>query len=37
MGVALIAFIIWAVLIWRAYNGEEWEMPVAGGLARKMV
>ncbi len=36
MGVALITFVLWLALMWKAYNGEEWQAPVAGELARKM-
>ncbi len=31
------AFILWIVLLLKAYNGEEWEVPVAGEFARKLL
>lgn len=31
------SFVLWIVLMWRAYQGKEWETPVAGPLARKMI
>jgi uncharacterized membrane protein len=36
MGVALVTFVLWLALMWKAYSGEEWELPVAGELARKI-
>ena len=36
--VLLVAgFVLWVLLMWRAYQGREWEMPIAGGIARKMM
>ena len=37
MGLSIGTFILWVVLMVKAYQGEEWELPVAGGFARKMV
>jgi uncharacterized membrane protein len=37
MGLAVLTFVLWLLLMWKAYQGEEWELPVAGGFARKMV
>ena len=34
IGLLMIALSI--VLMWRAYLGKEWEVPVASGLARTM-
>ena len=34
MGVG--SFILWLVLMWRAYNGQEWEVPIAGQFARRI-
>lgn len=34
MGVG--SFILWLVLMWRAYNGQEWEVPIAGRFARRI-
>jgi uncharacterized membrane protein len=36
-GLAIGTFILWVLLMWKAYQGEEWELPVAGGFARKMM
>jgi len=30
-------FVLWLVLIYKAWQGEEWEVPVLGAYARKMV
>lgn len=30
-------FVIWVLQMWRAFRGEEWEMPVAGAYARKQL
>ena len=34
MGVG--SFILWLVLMWRAYHGQEWEVPLAGQFARRI-
>ena len=34
MGVG--SFILWLTLMWRAYNGQEWEVPIAGQFARRI-
>jgi uncharacterized membrane protein len=31
------SFVLWLVLMWRAFQGKEWEVPIAGGLARRLV
>jgi uncharacterized membrane protein len=36
-GLAVTTFVLWLVLMYRAYQGEEWELPVAGEMARKLV
>ncbi|MFN2564288.1 MAG: DUF4870 domain-containing protein [Gemmatimonadaceae bacterium] len=36
-GLALGTFVFWLLLMWRAYQREELELPVAGGIARRMV
>ena len=36
-GLALVTFVLWLALMWRALQGENWEFPVAGELAKKMV
>jgi uncharacterized membrane protein len=37
MGLAIGTFVLWVVLMVRAYQGEEWELPVAGELARRLI
>ncbi len=37
LGISVASFVLWLMLMWRAFNGAEWETPVAGPLARKMV
>ena len=32
----LFTFVLWVLLMWRAWNGREWEVPVAAGIARSM-
>lgn len=33
----IVGFIVWLVSIYKAYNGEEFELPVAGKLAKKQL
>ena len=35
MGIA--GFILWVLLMWKAFKGEEWELPVVGPFARKQL
>ena len=37
LGLGLLGFVLWLLLMWKAYNGIEWEAPIAGSFARKMV
>ena len=37
LGVSVASFVLWLMLMWKAYNGIEWESPIAGSLARKLV
>ena len=30
------SFVLWLMLMWRAWQGREWETPIAGALARKI-
>jgi uncharacterized membrane protein len=30
-------FILWLVLMWKAFQGEEWELPIVGPFARAQV
>ncbi len=33
----LAGFILWLFLMWKAFQGEEWELPVVGPFARKQL
>lgn len=35
--VLLISFILWLILIYKAWQGEEWEVPVLGKMARNLL
>jgi uncharacterized membrane protein len=37
LGVGCGGFIIWVLLMWKAYQGQEWELPVIGPMARKQL
>jgi uncharacterized membrane protein len=37
LGLSIGTFILWVLLLIKSYQGEEWELPVAGGFARRMV
>jgi uncharacterized membrane protein len=37
LGLSIGTFILWVLLMIKAYQGQEWELPVAGGFARKMM
>jgi uncharacterized membrane protein len=37
VGLFFATFVLWVLLMWRAYQGREWEAPIAGGIARKMI
>jgi uncharacterized membrane protein len=34
---SILAFVLWLVLIYKAWMGEEWEVPILGAYARKMM
>jgi len=36
-GLWLVSFVLWLFLMWQAYQGHEWEAPLAGAFARRMV
>lgn len=36
-GIKVIAFILWLVLMWKAYNGEKYHLPYFGKLAQKQL
>ncbi len=33
----LVSFILWLVLMWKAYNGEKYKLPYFGDLAQKQL
>ncbi|MBI4157513.1 DUF4870 domain-containing protein [Candidatus Woesebacteria bacterium] len=35
--VSLISFVLWILLIYKAWQGEEWEVPFFGKFARNLV
>ena len=37
VGLMFAGFVLWVLLMWRAYQGREWEVPIAGGIARNMM
>jgi len=34
---SMAAFVLWIVLMWKAFNGEEYELPYVGKIARDQV
>jgi uncharacterized membrane protein len=34
--VGIISFVLWLLMIYKAWMGEEWEVPVLGKFARRM-
>lgn len=37
VGMAVIGFALWLLLMWKAFQGEEWEVPVIGSFARQQI
>lgn len=35
--ISILSFVLWLLLIYKAWQGEEWEVPVLGKYARKFV
>lgn len=35
--VGILSFILWLLLIYKAWQGQEWEVPLFGQFARKLV
>lgn len=33
----IVGFVLWLMLIYKAWKGEEWEVPVVGAYARKFM
>lgn len=36
-GMAAIGLLLWLILMWKAFSGEEWEFPVLGAFARQQM
>ncbi len=34
--VGIVGFVLWLVLIYKAWQGEEWEVPILGKIARDL-
>lgn len=34
---SILGFILWLLLIYKAWQGEEWEVPILGSYARKLL
>lgn len=34
--IGLLAFVLWLVLIYKAWQGEEWEVPVLGKISKQI-
>ena len=37
LGLGLLSFVLWIMLMYKAFTGQEYELPVAGDFARKMI
>ena len=35
--ISILSFVLWLILIYKAWQGEEFEYPLLGGYARKLV
>lgn len=35
--VGILAFILWLILIYKAWQGQEWEVPIFGKVARQLL
>lgn len=35
--ISLLSFVLWLLLIYKAWQGDEWEVPILGKYARKLV
>jgi len=36
LGFSVAGFVLWIYLMYRAWQGDEWEVPVVGTYARRM-
>jgi uncharacterized membrane protein len=36
-GLSIVSLVLWLFLMWQAYKGLEWEAPIAGTFARRML
>ena len=37
MGVVMVTFVLWLLLMYKAYQGEQWSLPVVGSMAENQV
>lgn len=35
--IGIVSFVLWIILIYKAWQGEEWEVPVLGKVARNLL
>jgi uncharacterized membrane protein len=35
--IGLVAFVLWLILIYKAWQGEEWEVPILGKISRNLL
>lgn len=35
--VSIVSFFVWLLLMWKAYNNEEYELPYIGAIAKKQI
>lgn len=35
-GFSILILVLWVMLMYKAYNNEEWELPLIGGIAKNM-
>lgn len=35
--IGLVAFVLWLVLIYKAWQGEEWEVPILGKISKNLL
>lgn len=35
--ISIAAILLWVLLMWKAYNNEEWELPILGKIARDQI
>jgi uncharacterized membrane protein len=35
--IGIVSFVLWLILIYKAWQGEEWEVPVLGKIAKNLL